>query len=215
MQVTAIQSKPAISYAPAEISAKLSRPAKPAQRRISWEEFQKKYLSREDEFKYEWVDGMVEKTRRTMDQHQYQILRNLRQLFDGLKNQGKATGGFEPEVDTFYLPKKHRRPDISYFTEEQEDKMAFGENQVPRFLVEVISTYDGANLVNKKMKNYRAAGVEVVWKIFPETEEVHVCRGKNLTEVKICFGEDVCSAAPVLPDFALSVNDIFKLPVKK
>lgn len=29
---------------------------------ISWEAFEKKYLSREDRFKYEWVNGTVEKT---------------------------------------------------------------------------------------------------------------------------------------------------------
>jgi len=35
-------------------------------RKISWETFQKKYLSKEDKYKYEWLDGIVEKTPRTM-----------------------------------------------------------------------------------------------------------------------------------------------------
>jgi hypothetical protein len=30
-----------------------------ASKKISWENFQKKYLTREDRFKYEWVNGMV------------------------------------------------------------------------------------------------------------------------------------------------------------
>lgn len=37
---------------------------------ISWPDFQKKYLSREDGYKYEWVNGAVEKTRHSMDKTQ-------------------------------------------------------------------------------------------------------------------------------------------------
>ena len=42
-------------------------------RPISWETFKKVYLEREDGFKYEWVDGYVEKTSRTMDKKQFFI----------------------------------------------------------------------------------------------------------------------------------------------
>lgn len=50
-------------------------------RYISWKEFKSRYLSREDGYKYEWVNGTLEKTKRTMDQSQYFILKNLRLLF--------------------------------------------------------------------------------------------------------------------------------------
>jgi thioredoxin reductase len=33
-------------------------------KKISWETFEKKYLTREDKYKYEWVNGIVEKTER-------------------------------------------------------------------------------------------------------------------------------------------------------
>lgn len=33
---------------------------------VSWEAFQHKYLTREDAYKYEWVDGQVEKTKSTI-----------------------------------------------------------------------------------------------------------------------------------------------------
>ena len=45
---------------------------------VSWETFEKKYLSREDSWKYEWVNGIVEKTKRFMYQEQFYILHNLR-----------------------------------------------------------------------------------------------------------------------------------------
>ncbi|MCC6725036.1 MAG: Uma2 family endonuclease, partial [Saprospiraceae bacterium] len=33
-------------------------------KRISWEQFEKQYLTREDRYKYEWVKGQIEKTER-------------------------------------------------------------------------------------------------------------------------------------------------------
>ncbi len=204
MEAIAVQQKPAVQ---APLTA-----LKPAEnKRISWEEFQNKFLSREDAFKYEWVDGMVEKTKRTMDWTQLYIIRNLQALFRQLSLQGKVSGEFICEVDTFFVG-NHRRPDIAWFSDAQIDLTLKGIIPMPEFIVEVISTHDAINRVNKKMKNYRAAGVKVVWQIFPEEREVHVCTGTRLQNIKVRSGKELCSAAPVLPDFVLTVQDIFKQP---
>lgn|GEM_PF-5065782 len=121
----------------------------------------------------------------------------------------KVSGSLMPETDTFFLEKIHRRPDIAYFSEAQLAQIDKGENQVPEFVIEVISTKDVVNPLQKKMKNYRDAKVKVVWQIFPELEEVHVCHGETMC---ICSGEKLCSAASVLPDFTLSAKDVFKKP---
>jgi Uma2 family endonuclease len=34
-------------------------------KQVTWEEFQRRYLNRENSFKYEWVNGEVVKTKRT------------------------------------------------------------------------------------------------------------------------------------------------------
>lgn len=72
------------------------------QRRISWEKFQKEYLTREDEYKYEWAGGIVEKTKRTMDYSQFPILSNLLNFFFQLKNAGKVNGQLISEGDMFF-----------------------------------------------------------------------------------------------------------------
>ncbi len=180
-------------------------------KRISWEEFERRYLSREDKFKYEWVDGLVEKTERTMNQYQTHIATNLVRFFFELFTQKKVTGRLSEETDTFFLPKAHRRPDLAWFSEEQLAKMAHGENQVPEFVIEVISTADQINKVGKKLRNYRAADVKVVWLIFPDLEEIHVYRGVKSV---IYAGDQMVSAAPALPAFSLKVNDVFKKPQK-
>ena len=53
----------------------------PEKVKISWEDFEREYLSREDEFTYEWVDGTIEKTPNSMNKTQLFILRNLQIIF--------------------------------------------------------------------------------------------------------------------------------------
>ena len=142
-----------------------------------------------------------------MDQQQQYLYINLFKFLTELTLAGKASGHLLAEVDTFFLDKAHRRPDIAYFTDEQCKLMAEKVNQVPKFVIEVISTNDQINRVHKKMRNYRDAEVEVVWHLFPLLEEIHVYNGLTMN---VCSGEMLCSAEPVIPHFKLSVNQIFK-----
>lgn len=102
-----------------------------------------------------------------------------------------------------------RRPDIAYFTREQ---IRLGrvnkEDVIPEFVIEVISTNDQILQVRKKLNEYFKNGVKVVWLVYPNEQEVEVFT--SYKQVKICTGDDICSASPVLPDFEISVSDIFK-----
>jgi Uma2 family endonuclease len=176
-------------------------------RNISWEAFKRTYLEREDGYKYEWVNGQVEKTERGIDSKQLYILDNLLNLFDQLRFEGKLNGRLTPEIDTFFND-AHRRPDVAYYTKSQILAAAHDVNVVPQFVIEIISNTDQINRVHAKMQNYWAAEVPVIWHIFPLLKVVHVYHGKHMV---VCEGEDICSAAPVLPDYQLSVNAIFAL----
>lgn len=195
MTAIAIQSKEAIQK------------KAPHSKRISWNDFQKKYLEREDRYKYELVKGYVEKTLRTMNQYQQFICDNLIDFFTELRLKDKVNGRLSPEVDTFFLTNVHRRPDLAYFSDAQRQLMSEGQNQVPQFVIEIISNTDQMNRVIEKMQDYRMAEVPVIWHIFSNYNEIHVYHGKKMI---VCVGDDICSAAPVLPDFKLSVNDILK-----
>ena len=174
--------------------------------RISWADFKADYLEREDNFKYEWVNGVVEKTPRSMDRKQFYIVQNLLDFFGHLKFSGQVEGSLIPEGDTFF-GENHRRPDVAYYTDAQIEAAADDEDAEPQFVIEIISTTDQMNRVHKKMRDYRASKIPVVWHIFPELQEVHVFHGRK-SEVYI--GADICSADPVLPQFELSVDAIFK-----
>ena len=182
---------------------------------VTYERFQKQYLNRNDRFKYEWVKGFVIISPHTMERYQFFILRNLRNFFSQLIKTNQVTGFLESEFNLFFGVDANRKPDIFYFTEEQADAASLGENPIPEFIIEVISTTDQLNYMVDKMNDYRAAGVKVVWHIFTSKNEVHVYTGTNLTSMTVCKGETVCSAAPVLPVFNLSVSDIFKLPIQR
>jgi Uma2 family endonuclease len=207
MSATAVLHAPKILPKKVATSSRIIKP-----KLVTWREFEQKYLTREDKFKYEWVNGQVETTERTMDQTQYLILRNLRRFFEELRINNQISGGLEAEIDTFFLKKVHRRPDICYFSPEQENKMGSGEQQIPLFVIEVISTFDQINKVHAKMQNYRDAGVQVVWHIFPLLEEIHVYTNEDLNSMTICKGDVICSANPLLTNFALTASDIFRKP---
>lgn len=181
---------------------------------LAWDTFRQRFLFREDGYKYEWVSGTVVKTKRSMDKSQLYILLNLQIFFRQLQQSGKAEGELISEPDLFFLA-NHRRPDIAWLTTKQiyalADPKAY---EVPAFLIEVISSSDQINAMKLKMINYRDAGVQVVWQIFPEHQQVDVYAGPNLRQMTVCTGDDLCAAAPALPNFALPVKAIFYKPKK-
>ena len=173
---------------------------------ITWEHFKNRYLSREDEFTYEWVNGYVEKTKRTMDYTQFYIVRNLMNFFIKLTKEKNINGLLTNEIDTNFLG-IHRRPDMCFLTNEQIDAARLNTPPVPKFVIEIISKNDKAKKLQGKMVDYLRADVLVIWQIYPDLQVVHVYNGNKMT---LLMNDDLCSAAPVLPEFVISVNDIFK-----
>ncbi len=204
MEATAIQQKPA---------ARTTVPPKQP-RRISWQEFQNRYMERENGYKYEWVNGTVEKTEYTMNPNQLFIQRNLTAFFRQLINEGKVHGELLAEPDLLLFVEHHRRPDMAWLTNEQIDNLATdGSIEVPAFVIEVISNHDAAAKLSDKMEDYRKAGVQVAWHIYPKIKQIHVYSGKNLRQSVVCSGDEICSAAPVLPAFELPAKDAFQSSV--
>lgn len=158
----------------------------------------------EDGKKYEWFDGEVVKFD-GMQKREYYIYMNLLRFFSS-KNLLKI-GGLVAEQNVDFSPIQMRRPDIAYFSKEQELRMKEGNDEVPAFAIEIISKNDVLNAVEKKLEEYFKYGVKVVWLILPELKKVKVYT--SLNETKNCYGNDVCSAAPILPTFEMTVNEIF------
>ena len=164
-----------------------------------------------DGWKYVWENGIIQKDKNMVSEKQLFIVKNLTRFF----NKTKAyDNGCEcmPEVEMPTYPNKIRIPDISFYTPLQ--LRAKHENwhtdRISEFVVEVISEHDEAIKVEQKLHEYFAVGVKVVWQIFPEYELVKIYT--SIKNVTICTDDDICSAAPVVPEFAISIQDIFKKP---
>lgn len=162
-----------------------------------------------DGFKYEWNDGEIIKTE-NMNRKLLFLIGKLYQLFH--KTAAFRDGGLLlAEQDVMLSGIQLRRPDLAFFSLSQIQKSPDGEDPIPEFVIEIISSYDQINQLEKKIAEYFKAGVKVIWNIIPEQEVVYVYTSRR--DVKICLENDICSASPVLPDFEISVNELFALPM--
>ena len=101
-----------------------------------------------------------------------------------------------------------RVPDLSYFRAEQHFATAKGEHPVAELVIELLSKSESAEDVADKISDYFAAGVKVVWYIYPKTETIYVYTSPK--DIKVCQGDDIVTAAPVMPDFQFPAQAIFK-----
>jgi Uma2 family endonuclease len=169
-------------------------------------DFMEKYATLEDGFKYEFVNGIVEKTPRMIAADQLYIVDNLQRFF--AKTTAYERGdSLMSEPQALIAPTKVRAPDVAYLTKKQIRSLRTGELLLPAFAVEIISKNDKFKKMREKVLEYFKSGVKVVWWIVPESEEVHVFTSP--TDVKICRGETLCSAETAIDGFTLPANAIF------
>jgi Uma2 family endonuclease len=174
-------------------------------RRVSKAHFLREYADREDGYKYEWNDGMVEKTQ-SMNQQQAIIQAVIMRYF--VQTQVFKNGGlFTSETNMDTSPVQLRKPDLAIYTNEQLLLMKQGQNQIAPWVAEVISSSDNINHVNQKLDEYFQAGVQVVWHIFPDSKQVYVYISPE--QVTICRGKTICSAAPALGDLEIAAEELF------
>ncbi|MBK9014116.1 MAG: Uma2 family endonuclease [Saprospiraceae bacterium] len=191
--------------AAAAIASPKSRKVPREPKRISKGHFLRYYSNREDGYKYEWNEGIVEKGE---GMNQRNSVFYLRLLHAFLKTKAFCEGGtliMLTDMDT--SPVQLRRPDIAYYAAAHLPKMWAGENQVAPWVCEVISPTDRAEDINAKLVEYFNAGVQVVWHIFPHSQKVDVYTSPE--QVTICRGKTVCSGAPAMPDFQMSAEELF------
>ena len=172
--------------------------------RLTVAEFLAEYSTRKDAFKYELVNGKVQKTLRTMNPAQYYIVRNLLRHFSQTETY-KNGSELAVETDMETLIEQIRRPDISLRTDKQ---IWDGDYSLAEFAIEIISPTDNFNRVFDKVDEYFEAGMKVLWHILPHQNAVQVFYSPRL--MTVFMGDEVVSAAPIAPDFTMTVNEIFK-----
>jgi hypothetical protein len=98
--------------------------------------------------------------------------------------------------------------DLVFFSAEDIEK-SDEIKPIPAFEIILISEYDKVGDIQEKISEYFKAGAggvpqKVIWLVFPEEKSVHVYTSRR--DVKICIENDICSAAPVLPEFEIGLD---------
>jgi Uma2 family endonuclease len=110
------------------------------------------------------------------------------------------------------LPKMVRMPDVSYIS---WDRVPGGEfppepipDLVPNLAVEVFSAGNTRKEMQRKLKDYFLAGVELVWIVYPKTQTAEAYTSP--TTRKRIGKTGTIDGGSVLPGFSLSVPALFE-----
>lgn len=173
---------------------------------MTLDEFQNWNPEIEAGIKYEWNNGIVEAEEKMKVDELY-IYTNLVKAFQSRSN--FKMGYFISEVN-IYLKNlnKIRRPDIIFLNENDIQKSKSEIDLVPQFIIEIVSDSNSINEVETKIRDYFSSGVKIIWIILPIHKEVKVY--KSIKEIKICLEDDICDVGDVIPDFYMTVNEIFQ-----
>ena len=130
--------------------------------------------------------------------------------FVSTQNLGFVMAG-EVGVFTGRNPDTVRAADVLYLSHERDARRSRPQgflDVAPELIVEILSPTDRPDQVRRKLGEYFAAGVRLVWVIDPaaRTVQVHRERGEplSLASGAVVTGEDV------LPGFELPVDDVFE-----
>lgn len=175
---------------------------------MSLEEYLNWEIAIEENIKYEWNNGVIEAVDKLRTEELY-IYRNLQKEFYKINNHN-SHGSFITEVNVFLQKvNKLRRPDIAYFRNEDINKARNKKESIlPPFVIEIVSNSNSINEVEEKIKDYFVSGIKIVWIVFPKFKEVKIYNSPK--NIKVCSEHDLCDVGTIIPDFKISVVDLFK-----
>jgi Uma2 family endonuclease len=117
-----------------------------------------------------------------------------------------------------------RLPDVFFIRWDSVDDTDEIENPVgacletpPDLVVEVLSPGNTPKEMETKLQEYARAGVELVWYVDPERDEVDVYPKGNAKRMKTLGADGTLDGGEILPGFTLPVSKIFqsRAPAKK
>ena len=157
-------------------------------------------------YKYEWVEGELEKTDYMMKNTELGIVKRIKNAF--YQTQAFTRGGdLFAETHVFVTKDRIRIPDLSFFDAKQIEASERGGRSVPAWAIEIISPNETGNKIERKALEYMNVGVKVLWQIYPDLRIVRVQTPGNSSRLYI--EDDECSADPALPDLKISINELF------
>ena len=110
-------------------------------------------------------------------------------------------------------PDTLRAPDIAFISRARLEREGMPEKFAdfpPDLAVEVLSPDDTASEIARKVDEYLAAKVPLVWVVDPGIQKITVYR--SLRDIHVVSAGEELDGGEVLPGFRLKVEEIFRLP---
>jgi Uma2 family endonuclease len=181
-----------------------SQPAAPATLRMSEEEFLANWVDLKPS--YEFVNGEVTQKPMTNPAHRRLAEELIGRLWLYRRQRKQGLGGPEPTVNLSRpADRRFRVPDLAYWAPGKPE----GTHQFhfpPTLAVEIMSPGQTFLTMRAKCREYRRAGVEVVWLVSPTRRSVEVFEEGREGEVLV--GPAVLGS-PHLPGFAVRLPELF------
>lgn len=158
----------------------------------------------------ELVDGtLVEKP---MGYSESLVAQKLGRLLGTFAEDTHKLGVVSGEGGTIkFLGKLVRIPDVAFVAWDRlpnrQVPLAKVPEIVPNLAVEVLSEGNTVEEMERKLKEYFLAGVDLVWFVDPETRTVRVFTSPD--DATTLTAKDTLTGDPVLPGFAVPVADLF------
>lgn len=119
-------------------------------------------------------------------------------------------GGSDPGIILRRNPNHVLAPDLCFFSRERLPagvRVPSCTDLIPDLVVEVVSPNDSAQEVQQKVAEWLAAGVRLVWVLYPNQRTIYAYR--SVTDVRVYAAADTLDGGDVLPGFACSVAGLF------
>jgi len=138
----------------------------------------------------------------------------IHRIYALLKAWAKSTdrGLVAPDSWIELAPGVVRAPDVAYIPRDRVSNLdpKHTLKAVPALVVEVLSPYNTAREMSRKIQQYRDAGVELIWVVDPEKGEVDIYSSLPLKTLR---QGGTLSDDKILPGFSLPLSLVFE-PVR-
>jgi Uma2 family endonuclease len=161
----------------------------------------------EEDKRYELDDGELIEMTRPVYRHNRVLIRLTVKVYNYFESTG--SGEVLNSENLYALaPSIRRAPDLAIFLGDRSKELADSKviSIIPDIAAEVLSPSETPRMINRKLKQYFAAGVKEVWLIHPEAREIEICTGTGVPET-LAAGEVLTSR--LLPAFELPLNELF------
>ncbi|MCQ3929994.1 MAG: hypothetical protein DPW16_06010 [Chloroflexi bacterium] len=107
-----------------------------------------------------------------------------------------------------------RIPDVSFIREEnlrQDFDLELPYPGAPDLAVEVVSPTERADYLQEKIADYRTAGTEQIWVIYPSLKELYVYQRDSSKTIAVYGINDILEAPTLFPGLQIKIADLFSL----